>query len=280
MYTIYKITNLLNNKKYIGQTMRPVKQRWSEHVRERDDSPIHRAIKKYGKDNFKFEIIETVETPQQADEREQYWIEYYKTAIPKYGNEYGYNLTLGGEGTLRISDTQKQFVLSLWNQNKNITQISEIAHIDRHGVSNILHDFGIPESEFIQRRYVPFHTIYVYDIQGNLINTFDTLQEALMTYTDINKTQIGNVLHHKLASTHHLIFLYQEDINQLANHLKRSHVQHRGAIKATNILTKEAHIYDSITQAQNQTKIDRHTIRNRINNAIIIDNIYWEDIYD
>ena len=58
---IYKITNLINNKIYIGQTNNP-KRRWQEHKNlgydTKETKLLYRAIKKYGKDNFVFEIIE------------------------------------------------------------------------------------------------------------------------------------------------------------------------------------------------------------------------------
>ena len=47
---IYKITNLINNKIYIGQTIRDVQIRWKEHLRSKDEAPIHKAIRKYGKE--------------------------------------------------------------------------------------------------------------------------------------------------------------------------------------------------------------------------------------
>lgn len=57
MIGIYKITNNINNKIYIGQSVH-IKRRWAEHCKPSSDSLISKAIKKYGKDNFTFEIIE------------------------------------------------------------------------------------------------------------------------------------------------------------------------------------------------------------------------------
>lgn len=94
---IYKITNLINNKIYIGQTNNP-KRRWQEHKNLGYDTNgtklLYRAIEKYGKDNFAFEIIEG--PIDNYNEKEIYWISYYNTYV---GNEnsWGYNLTPGGE---------------------------------------------------------------------------------------------------------------------------------------------------------------------------------------
>jgi group I intron endonuclease len=56
---IYKITNLINNKIYIGKTIRTVELRWQEHIRDSKTgkTPLYLAMQKYGINNFKIEII-------------------------------------------------------------------------------------------------------------------------------------------------------------------------------------------------------------------------------
>jgi len=113
MFYVYKITNNVNGKVYIGKTGEPEK-RWRTHLaiaaRGKDDplfSVIHKAINKYGKDNFIFEIIETLDVEQESLDREIYWIAFYKSHIYKYGSEYGYNLTAGGEGLTGYKPTEE-----------------------------------------------------------------------------------------------------------------------------------------------------------------------------
>ena len=105
---IYKITNIKNNKIYIGQTIktRP-SDRYSQHrylanhpEQEKGVSYLHRAMASDGLDNFKFEVIEEIEN-QQLNDREQYWIKYYNCVIPN-----GYNITEGGSGTKGYSRPQ------------------------------------------------------------------------------------------------------------------------------------------------------------------------------
>ena len=76
MKSIYKITNLINNKVYIGQSVHP-ERRWHEHIwgNNKYKSYIHSAIKKYGVENFLFEIIES--NIENYNEREIYWINFY-----------------------------------------------------------------------------------------------------------------------------------------------------------------------------------------------------------
>lgn len=87
---IYKITNKVNGKIYIGQTARDIEVRFAEHINTEDDYPLHRAIKKYGWQNFVCEEIESVPL-EKLDEREIYWIEFY------HSNSSGYNATIGGK---------------------------------------------------------------------------------------------------------------------------------------------------------------------------------------
>ncbi len=93
---IYKITNEINGKVYIGQTTRNLEQRWKDHKCEAKDCKrgraIHRAIHKYGVENFTIEQIDNAETQEELNEKERYWIEYYESNTSK-----GYNLTDGGD---------------------------------------------------------------------------------------------------------------------------------------------------------------------------------------
>lgn len=97
---IYKITNLINNNAYIGQSVN-INQRLKTHFKrafvensKEYDKALYKAIRKYGKDNFKTEILEELPeaTRYQLNVRESYWIDYFNT----YNN--GYNETLGGDG--------------------------------------------------------------------------------------------------------------------------------------------------------------------------------------
>lgn len=96
MVGIYKIENLINGNKYIGQSNN-ITKRWGTEKRtafnEKDpryDYPLSRALRKYGIENFSFEIIEECNI-EQLNERERYWVSYYDSFYN------GYNQTLGGD---------------------------------------------------------------------------------------------------------------------------------------------------------------------------------------
>lgn len=96
MIGIYKITNLIDNKCYVGQS-RDIQKRFAVHRRTAFNQnssnynlPLYRAIRKYGLDNFTFEVLEECKIDE-LDQKEIYYISLYNS----YG-ECGYNLTIGG----------------------------------------------------------------------------------------------------------------------------------------------------------------------------------------
>jgi group I intron endonuclease len=94
---IYKATNKVNGKSYIGQTARSLDIRIKEHINDAKhnaDYPFCKAIHKYGIENFTWEIIVDCGNSQKLlNEGEKFFIDGYNTKIPN-----GYNLTDGGEG--------------------------------------------------------------------------------------------------------------------------------------------------------------------------------------
>lgn len=110
---IYKFTNNINGKIYIGQTTRP-KSRYKEHCTGKEDSLLTRAMLKYGIENFKYEVLETIDK-EQLNTREKYWINYY--------NSYktGYNQTTGGNQNIKFSQEARKKM----SESKKGRQISE-----------------------------------------------------------------------------------------------------------------------------------------------------------
>lgn len=92
---IYKITNLLNNKIYIGKTSRTIEERFQEHLKlsVRSTHYLHRSIKKHGVDSFRIELLEEISDVLLLNEREIFWIDQLNSLAPN-----GYNCTKGGNG--------------------------------------------------------------------------------------------------------------------------------------------------------------------------------------
>lgn len=95
MYYLYKISNYVNGKIYIGLTKNP-KRRWQQHksdAKGKCKQYIHHAMAKYGIDNFTFEIISSHKILEDADRHEISLINQYNTR----NKQYGYNIAVGGE---------------------------------------------------------------------------------------------------------------------------------------------------------------------------------------
>lgn len=93
---IYKITNTINGKVYVGKTNN-LKRRIAEHWRGRHVGAIARAFKKHGRESFIFWILEIgVETEETLNALEAKWIH----ALHSHGSENGYNMTMGGDGSV------------------------------------------------------------------------------------------------------------------------------------------------------------------------------------
>lgn len=110
-YSIYLHRNKINNKVYIGQTkQQPPSKRWGNHGENYQDSPrFWAAIQKYGWENFDSYILENELTLDEANKREKYWIQYYKSQNPIYGYNIqngGYNHTVSEETKQKISQTK------------------------------------------------------------------------------------------------------------------------------------------------------------------------------
>jgi group I intron endonuclease len=110
-YYIYCVTNKLNYKSYVGQSNDP-QERWSKHVLDANRKTgktatskkfaFQNAIVKYGQNNFIWQVIEEVETIEEANEAEEFYIAYFNTLAPN-----GYNILPGGNNRI-LPESSKQ----------------------------------------------------------------------------------------------------------------------------------------------------------------------------
>lgn len=120
-FYVYKHTNLINGKIYIGKSNNP-KNRWLRHIHDSKNNKIgskqllfHRAICKYGKNNFIMEILGEYDTDQIALSEEKKFIELFKSN----DLNIGYNLTKGGEGVSGYHRTPEE-CLAISKRNSGI----------------------------------------------------------------------------------------------------------------------------------------------------------------
>lgn len=102
---IYKITNIVNNKIYIGCTTKGLNNRKREHhsrcLKTNYKTKLCDSMRKHGFDNFNFEVIKECDTTEEMFLNEIYYIGLYNS------KKNGYNLTVGGEGCLGYKHTKK-----------------------------------------------------------------------------------------------------------------------------------------------------------------------------
>ena len=134
---IYKITNKINGKSYIGQTIQNVKERFYQHCATKCSQAIlnmviHKAINKYGKSNFTIEVIEEVESTNLND-RERYWIRYYDS----YNN--GYNSTEGGQDGIKLfKNLDTESIVREYKSGKSLREISRLFNVDKQTIKDLL----------------------------------------------------------------------------------------------------------------------------------------------
>ena len=142
IFYIYQYINLINHKKYVGQTNnidRRIKEHKSNSFNPQSvnyNNIIHKAIRKYGYENFKIEILEIIEgNYDDANEREKYWIKQQKSLI----NENGYNVIEGGNNSRRsfLTKEQVEHIKSLITNQIPYSDIQKLYPISKTFISDI-----------------------------------------------------------------------------------------------------------------------------------------------
>ena len=171
---IYKVTNTLNGKIYVGQTSNTVERRWNAHIRDsfktkENYTHFQKAIRKYGKDSFTVETLEACSVDK-LNERECFWISFYDS----YHN--GYNSTLGGEG-FRSLELDEEQIIYLYNQNKSLSQIADIYDVSPHSIKMILKKCGYEIRDVKESLRLQGTSLSVKFEDGTLYN-FNSFKEA------------------------------------------------------------------------------------------------------
>lgn len=173
---IYKITNDVNDKIYVGKTNSSIEERFKQHLRDackktEEKRPLYNAINKYGKEHFFIELIEECDF-EKASERERYWIEYYK------GYENGYNATLGGDGTVLYDYKliEKQLLQGL--SPKVISEINGCCKDVVYKVAKMA-NINLRSSNFLQEKMIETRVkVNQYTLNGEFIQTFNSYADA------------------------------------------------------------------------------------------------------
>lgn len=187
MAYIYKITNDVNGKMYIGKTKYTnPKTRWREHLRDAEkekckNRPLYNAINKYGKEHFHFEVIEETDNPE---EREQYWINELRTYV-NFKDSNGYNATLGGDGNPWLELNEQEVIDYHINEaNYILGRTAKYFNVSNHSIEKILFKNNIvwiKNKELNQMKSYEEHggVFQVLKDSRFVINVFRTLSETV-----------------------------------------------------------------------------------------------------
>lgn len=138
MIGIYMYENIVNHKKYIGQSAN-IERRRKEHINEPSKySHFDQVLQKIGESQFNFSILEECSV-EQLDEREKYWIKFYNS------KEEGYNLTIGGQSyrgeenpRAKLTEERvKKIIALLEEHNLNNTEIAQLFSVSRSTIDGI-----------------------------------------------------------------------------------------------------------------------------------------------
>lgn len=197
---IYKYTNKINNKIYIGQTRQRLERRHYKHTNQLDDNTyFHRAVQKYGMENFSLEIIEDNIPLEQLDEREIYWIKYFDSY---YTSGKGYNETKGGKwgpSSQLLSGSQEENIKQKLKNNLDLS-LTEIAK--QYNVSlSCISDINTGKTFYDKNINYPIRktptrselTKEIVDKIIFLLQTTDKSQEEIALIVNIHSYTVGEI---------------------------------------------------------------------------------------
>ena len=230
MIGIYKITNNINGKIYVGQSI-SIERRWREHKTEylnpknsAYNCALYQAIRKYNINNFSFEVLEQC-SEEKLNEREVYWIDFY--------NSYrtGYNMTPGGE-QFRLFNSENVF--RFWNAGFTIKEIAKIINCSKTTVGNYLHSYNISTDDIhIRGNAYKAKPVLQYSLDGKFISKYPSIRRALRSLgiDGSDTANISKACRQELASAYGYLWKFENDttpIEQLINNvrIKQHHKNH------------------------------------------------------
>lgn len=218
---IYKITNDVNGKMYVGKTELPdPNERWKQHLndfkRERcEKRPLYAAMNKYGTDHFHFEVIEETDN---TEERERYWIEELRTYVG-FKDYNGYNATLGGDGKSYLELDEDEVIKYHTEEAGYVAGITaKYFNVDPNTIKKILKKNKIVwlrnNDNFILRQYLKYGGVFQIDKKSKLIiAAFINTVEAARNLNKNNYT-IAEACSKKSHYAYGYLWYYGKDLNK------------------------------------------------------------------
>lgn len=213
---IYKATNKINGKVYIGQSHKTLEERMRRHKNDskRQNSYFYRAIRKYGWENFSWEVIDTATTSEELNEKEVYWIQYYQSFDNR---EKGYNSTSGVDHNYKITEEEREKRSQRVSGDKNPMYGKPGTWLGKKFSKE--HKQRLSES--LKGRETPWCTGGNHWLAKSVINLntgeiFDTIQEAADAY-QVNRDSIAKQIKGKTKNCNGFKWSFCQDIEDLEN---------------------------------------------------------------
>lgn len=192
---IYKITNLINNKVYIGSSALDYKARFRQHRyllknNKHFNTHLQAAYNKYGEENFKFSIVEYCDVDV-LYEKENYYIKEYKSTDITFGYNKGFAI-IGTLGYKMSPEAKSKMSAAKKGTTMHINTKKAIIEANKKRVYKSGHK---QSKETVEKRISFFRKpVLQYDLNGNFIQKFNSVKEAASTVNIKNPTCISSCI--------------------------------------------------------------------------------------
>lgn len=264
---VYKITNTINQKLYIGQTVKTAKKRFEDHKQAfkkyvkkgKNTTKLYNAFKEIGIENFKVEKIENCETREELDKREIYWIKNLNTM------EQGYNTLPGGNSprtTEQIKKTLREKAIKNFSSEKGKKIKAIISKTQKERIKNGEHEFC---GKFGAEHY-NHKKIRQLDVNGDLIGLYNGSFEA-QRITKVNQSDIIKSCNNKRDHTPGgFIWVFdtitEQELKEKIDRVKKTKNKNKITIK--NLETGVLTIFDNAAEAAKEWNVSRGLITHMV----------------
>lgn len=170
---VYKITNLINGKSYIGQTVKSLKDRWIAHCTPKSGCLyLSNAIKKYGAEAFEIKVLARCNSLEEMNHREAYYINIFNTLVPN-----GYNLMTGGGNSrpsefVKIKRSKSRIIYELSGKRKPVSAQTRL----KLSIAGKFRKLSLAQKEKLYLASIK--SVFQYSKDGLFIESYESIMSA------------------------------------------------------------------------------------------------------